>query len=139
MGDKIEQWRSLANGGVVEFEIITTSIVINPDFSASGVSIMPPEEPTPPASTALSPEELRAAQLACLQERAAAAQQAQKKKRGLGRLANAVTRTAARFGDTSIGRVAGDLFSAGQSADDLVAAARDLGLTEDDAAACQQP
>lgn len=139
MGDKLEQWRSLANGGVVEVEIITTSIVINPDFSASGASIMPPEEPEPVTTTALSPEELRAAQLACLRERAAAAQQAQKKKRGLGSLASALSRTAAMLGDSSIGRAAGDLFAAGQSADDLVAAARDLGLTEDDAAACQQP
>ena len=35
MGDKIDQARSLASGGAVEFEIITTSIVINPDFSAA--------------------------------------------------------------------------------------------------------
>lgn len=33
MGDKIKQARSLASGGAVEFELLTTSIVINPDFS----------------------------------------------------------------------------------------------------------
>lgn len=35
MGDKLDQARSLATGGAVEFEMITTSIVINPDFSAA--------------------------------------------------------------------------------------------------------
>jgi hypothetical protein len=35
MGDKIEQARSLATGGAVKFELITTSLVINPDFSGA--------------------------------------------------------------------------------------------------------
>lgn len=35
MGDKIKQARSLATGGAVEVEMITTSIVINPDFGAA--------------------------------------------------------------------------------------------------------
>jgi hypothetical protein len=34
---------------------------------------------------------------------------------------------------------AGDLYSAGVTADDLAAAARDLGLTEDEVAACSNP
>lgn len=34
MGSQIEQMRSLARGGAVEFEVITTSIVVNPDLSA---------------------------------------------------------------------------------------------------------
>lgn len=35
MGDKIKQARSLATGGAVEVEMLTTSIVINPDFSGA--------------------------------------------------------------------------------------------------------
>ena len=35
MGDKIEQARSLATGGAVEFKLLTTSIVTNPDFSGA--------------------------------------------------------------------------------------------------------
>lgn len=35
MGDKIDQARSLATGGAVEFVMLTTSIVINPDFGAA--------------------------------------------------------------------------------------------------------
>lgn len=35
VGDKIDQARSLATGGAVEFVMLTTSIVINPDFGAA--------------------------------------------------------------------------------------------------------
>jgi peptidoglycan hydrolase-like protein with peptidoglycan-binding domain len=34
MGSQIEQMRSLVRGGAVEFEVVTTSIVVNPDLSA---------------------------------------------------------------------------------------------------------
>ena len=34
VGDKIKQLRSMADGGAFEFELITTSIVLNPDFGS---------------------------------------------------------------------------------------------------------
>lgn len=40
MGDKIEQARALAQGGAVEFEMITTSIVVNPDLGAGPPSLL---------------------------------------------------------------------------------------------------
>ena len=83
------------------------------------------------------PATRQAAQQACLQEKIAERQEAQKKKRGLGRLMSAVSRTASRFGNQDVSRTMGDVYSASQTADDLSAAARDLGVTEDEIAACQ--
>jgi hypothetical protein len=87
----------------------------------------------------MDPAALQAAQNACLQEKAAAAQAAQKTKRGLGRLFRAVTRTAVREGNYELARTADDIYYTGATADDLSAAAKDLGLTEDDVTACQNP
>ena len=100
-----------------------------------------PDTPTPSAAApaARSPAELHAAQQACLQEKMAAAQEAKKKKRGLGRLMNAVARTAGRLGNHDLSRTMGDVYSANATAADLSAAAKDLGLTEDEVAACQNP
>ncbi len=85
------------------------------------------------------PGALKAAQEACLQQKIQAAQEAQKKKRGFGRLLSAVTRTASRTGNYDLAQTAGDVYSANATADDLAAAAKDLGLTEDEVAACQNP
>ena len=95
----------------------------------------------PPAATqpAADPAALQAAQQACLQEKMAAAQASQKKKRGLGRLLSAVTRTAGQTGNYDLSRTASNVYSATATADDLSAAAKDLGLTEEEIAACQQP
>ncbi len=90
----------------------------------------------PPAR---SPAELQAAQQACLQQKIAEAQAAQKKKRGFGRLMRAVTRTAYQAGNYDLGRTAHDVYAANATAEDLSAAAKDLGLTEDAVAACQNP
>jgi len=91
------------------------------------------------ATPAPDPETLKAAQEACLQKKIQEAQEAQKKKRGFGRLLNAVTRTASRAGNYDLARTAGDVYSANATADDLTAAAKDLGLSEDEVAACQNP
>lgn len=92
-----------------------------------------------PVSGAPQHANLRLAQERCLQEKIDKAEEAQKKKRGLGRLMGAVTRTAGRFGNQTIGRIVGDVYEAGETAEDLSAAARDLGITEEDIAACQNP
>lgn len=82
---------------------------------------------------------LQAAQQACLQEKIAAAQQSQRKKRGFGSLLRAVARTAGQNGDTELVRSAQDIYTTSATVDDLASAARDLGLTEDDVAACENP
>lgn len=83
------------------------------------------------------PATSQAKQQACLQERIAERQEAQKKKRGFGRLMSAVSRTASRLGNQDVARTMGDVHSASQTADDLSAAARDLGVSDDEIAACQ--
>lgn len=106
---------------------------------AANPSEAPPPGALPAAQPAPTGAELQAAQQSCLQEKMAAAQESQKKKRGLGRLARAVARTAGRLGNHDVSRTVGDVYSANATADDLAAAAKDLGLTEDEVAACQNP
>ncbi len=86
-----------------------------------------------------SPEELRAAQQACLQEKMEAAQAAQKKKRGFGSLMRGVGRLANQLGDYDMVQTTNDIYEAGATAEDFSQAAKDLGLTEDDIEACQNP
>lgn len=102
------------------------------DTTASGPTAAAAAPPPDPAA-------LRAAQQACLEEKMAAAQAANKKKRGVGRLLSAVSRTASQTGNYDMARTAGDVYTANATADDLSAAAKDLGLTDDDIAACQNP
>lgn len=96
-----------------------------------------------PAAATRSPEELQAAQQSCLQERYAAAQASQKKKRGFGSLMRAVTRTAGQLGNNSaasqVYETSRDVYDANATAADLESAAKDLGLTEDDMEACRNP
>ncbi len=81
--------------------------------------------------------DLQARQQACLQEKMAAAQAAQKKKRGFGRLLSAVSRTAFQGGNYDLARSVDDIYAANATDDDLAAAAKDLGLTEDDLEECR--
>ena len=111
---------------------ILSAKAANPDLETGAAA-------SAPAAPTHDPAALQAAQQACLQEKIAAAQQTQKKKRGFGRLLNAVTRTAAQQGNYDLARTTSDIYSASATADDLAAAAKDLGLTDDDVAACQNP
>jgi peptidoglycan hydrolase-like protein with peptidoglycan-binding domain len=91
------------------------------------------------APVAADPEKLKAAQQACLQEKVAAKQDAQKKKRGLASLASAMNRVAGRLGIGDISRATQDVYSANATAEDLSSAAKDLGLTTDEVEACRNP
>ena len=91
------------------------------------------------AAASRDPEELQAAQQACLQEKMEAAQAAQKKKRGFGRLLSGVGRLAGQAGNLDLMRQTSDIYQAGATAEDLSQAAKDLGLTEDDIEACENP
>jgi peptidoglycan hydrolase-like protein with peptidoglycan-binding domain len=103
----------------------------------------PNSEPAPAPAAApqpsADPAALQAAQQACLEEKIAAAQASQKKKRGLGSLMRAVTRTAGQMGNYDLYKTTSDVYSASATAADLSSAAKDLGLTEDEVAACQNP
>lgn len=94
---------------------------------------------TPPDDAAT----LQAAQQACLQEKIAKAEEKKKKKRGFGRLTSAITRTASRIGGGStaqkIAQTSYDVYAVDATAKDLEAAAKDLGLAEDDVEACRNP
>ena len=103
---------------------------------------------TAPAVAATASEsdaaDLQAAQQACLQEKVAAAQASQKKKRGFGSLMRAVTNTAVRFGNNSdlayeVAETSRDIYDVNATASDWERAAEDLGLTTDDIEECRNP
>ena len=87
---------------------------------------------------------LQAAQQQCLQEKIAAKQKSQKKKKGFGSLMRAVTNTAARYGGGSdiaqqVGETSSDIYNADATAKDWERAAEDLGLSQDELEECQNP
>lgn len=98
---------------------------------------------SPVASATPDPAALQAAQNTCLQEKMAAAQSSQKKKRGFRSLMKAVSRTATQFGGSAamqdIARVSSDVYAVDATAGDLQSAAKDLGLTESDLEECRNP
>ena len=91
------------------------------------------------AAPAQDPAALQAAQQACLQQKIEESQAANKKKRGFGSLMRAVTRTVGQTGNYDLARTTSDIYNANATASDLASAAKDLGLTEDEVAACQNP
>ena len=106
-----------------------------------------PQTTAPAVANTMTPEQqqadLQARQQACLQEKVAAAQEANKKKRGFMKLLSAVSRTSRQFGS---GGIAQDIanasyqaYSANATAEDLSGAAKDLGLTEDEMEECRNP
>jgi peptidoglycan hydrolase-like protein with peptidoglycan-binding domain len=102
---------------------------------------VPPPAAAAAASTAATDDAaaLQAAQQACLERKMAKAQEKAQTKRGLGRLMSAVTRTASQQGNYEVSAAAGDIYNANATADDLAAAAKDLGLSKNDIDKCQNP
>ncbi|MGD2129393.1 MAG: peptidoglycan-binding domain-containing protein [Lysobacterales bacterium] len=100
------------------------------------VAQAPAAAPAAPASGGMT-----AAQALCIQQKVQAKQEAEKKKRGFGRLLSAVSRTASRFGGGGlagdIAQTTGDIYSANATAEDIKGAAEDLGLTESDLEECR--
>ena len=88
-------------------------------------------------------DDLSARQQACLEEAAANAarkQETEKKRKGLGRLMGAMSRTASRFGlDTKIGEINRDFYNANATANDVAIMAEELGITTDDVERCRDP
>ncbi|TNF84304.1 MAG: hypothetical protein EP301_10860 [Gammaproteobacteria bacterium] len=69
----------------------------------------------------------------------AEAQAAQKKKRGFGSLMRGVGNIAGQLGNYDVASTTNDIYQAGATAEDFSQAAKDLGLTEDDLAECENP
>jgi len=138
---KFQAENNLAVTGEVSPDLIRSLMAAQPGESAAPAAAPAAATAAPAVAPATEPDPamLQAAQQACLQEKMAAAQASQKKKRGFGRLLSAVTREAYRAGDYDLARTTNDIYSASATADDLSAAAEDLGLTEDDVAECQNP
>lgn len=154
MGPQMEMMRTMAAGGGLEVVANVRDMRCNvpvPNPMTLARSPFGGGTPGMPASTGAAmpvqssagatrvPASAEAARQACLQEKIAAAQEAQKKKRGFGKLLSAAARTASRFGNQDVGQIASDVHAAGATADDLAGAARDLGLTEDEIAECDNP
>lgn len=94
------------------------------------------------APRARDPAALQAAQQACLEDKIAKAQEAQKKKRGFGSLMRAAGRTASRFGGDAarvIGQTSRDVYDATATLSDLESAAKDLGIADNEVEACRNP
>jgi peptidoglycan hydrolase-like protein with peptidoglycan-binding domain len=88
----------------------------------------------------LHPDEIKAAQQACLQQKVAEAQQAQqKKKKGLGSAFASLTKSVVKYGNNDLAEISADIYEAGATANDLAEAARELGISESDIADCQAP
>jgi len=87
--------------------------------------------------------DLKARQQACLQKKVDDARKASQMKSGFGKLFSAVSRSASRFvgGETAaqISSTTSDVYSADATITDLEGAAKDLGLSESDIEACQNP
>jgi peptidoglycan hydrolase-like protein with peptidoglycan-binding domain len=106
--------------------------------SESGEVAAAPEMESTPAP-AWTQEELQAAQEACLEEKIAEAEKKAKRSQGFSDLLNAVSKTASMTGDTEVAQTTGTVYTASSTAEDLSSAAKNLGLTEDDIKACENP
>jgi peptidoglycan hydrolase-like protein with peptidoglycan-binding domain len=98
----------------------------------------------PAAPPQMDAAALQAAQQQCLQEKIAAKQKSRKRKKGFGTLMRAVTNTTSRFGGNSklarqVSRTSHDIYNVNATAGDWERAAEDLGLTQDELEACQNP
>jgi hypothetical protein len=166
MGPQMATMKSMATGGGIEVAIEVHSILVNPDSAAlqklqasavgmggmsgmpgmpgggAGFSMTPPTAqtgpvPTPaPAGSEDQSAMAKTAEQACLEQKIREKQEAQKKKQGMGRLLGAVGRVAGQFGVTGMSQAVNDAYTAKATADDLAAAARDLGITGEEIAAC---
>jgi hypothetical protein len=163
MGPQMEMMRSMAASGSMEMVTEVHEILVNPDAAAlqqlrggsigalagqNPASAMKAPSATSVAGTSVAaaapagtddPAALQAAQQACLKEKMEQAQASQQKKRGFGRLLGAAGRIAGRFGGADMSQTMGDVYTANATADDVAAAAKDLGLTEGDIEACKNP
>lgn len=151
MGPQIATMKGMASGGTVEVVIDVHSILVNPDAAAlqrvqaqagPGAGAAASLTMTGATQTAAAPvpaqqrEAPPSARQACLEEKIRSRKAAETKQRGMGRLLGAAGRIAGRLGGADVSALLGDAYATKTEADELAAAARDLGLTESEIAAC---
>ena len=86
---------------------------------------------------AVDTEALRVAKESCIREKIAEAEERNKKRRGFGSLLSAVSRTAGQVGSDDVAVATGTVANTAATAADLSSAARDLGVTDDELAECE--
>jgi peptidoglycan hydrolase-like protein with peptidoglycan-binding domain len=106
---------------------------------ASAPASAPAAAPVPVAQPAPDPAALAAAQQACLQQKMAEQQAKQQKKKAFGKMLSAIGNTAFKYGDYDTAQTVSEVYSAEASASDIAQAAKDMGLTEQDVADCENP
>ena len=107
---------------------------------AKSGSVSPASAPAAaPAQPAADPAALAAAQQACLQQKIAEQQAKQKQKKAFGKMLAAVSKTAVQYGGYDTAKTVSEVYTAGSSASDIAEAAKELGLTEQDIADCENP
>lgn len=101
--------------------------------AAAGTASSPVTQQSSPTS------QMNAAQQqVCLQQKIAAAQQAQpKQKKGLGGAFSSLAKTVAKYGGDDVAKASAEIVEAGATVNDLAEAARELGISESDIADCQ--
>jgi len=112
-------------------------LAVNGQVSPVLAGILAAEVSKKPAPTD-DPVAREAARQACLKDAIAAAERTQRTRRGIGRLANAASRIASQAGNQDVSRALGTANTAVATADDLIGAAKDLGITDDQIAACNR-
>jgi len=147
MGPQMQMMKRMAAGGGIEVTTQVHSILVNPDtaavqaLQAAAIGSRAPAAGTGPAGTGSSPDAAPqddlGARRACLEEKARQRREAQREQQGMGRLLGAVGRAASRLGGDAFTRAVSDAQLGKATADDLASAARDLGLTEEEIAECQ--
>lgn len=137
MGPQMETMKRMASGGGIEVVTEVQQILVNPDDAAVRRVQMYAGAPLGPVAAQAGQSVDRSAYEACLEEKAQQRQAAREKKQGMGRLLGAAGRIAGRFGGDAFAQLLGDAQTTRATADDLTGAARDLGMTEDEIAACR--
>lgn len=113
----------------------------------AAMSKQAPPSGSPQVATTMTPEQaaadLKMRQEACLQKKVDDARQSAQMKSGLSKLFSAVSRTASRYGGSDIASqvstTANDASSINATITDLEGAAKDLGVSQSDIDACQNP
>ena len=109
------------------------------DVKNGGIATASAAAPSPAAQPASDPAALAAAQQACLQQKIAEQQAQQQKKNAFGKMLSSIGNTALKYGDYDTAQTVGEIYSAEASASDIAQAAKDMGLTEQDVADCENP
>jgi len=121
--------------GVIKAAITQQKNPVASTQPAKATQSQPPPE--------LDQTSLKERQQACLQEKAAAAKQANSMKQGFSKLFSAISRTTSQFGSPEVaGQISSttsDIYSVDATMTDLEGAAKDLGLSESDVEACRNP